>query len=91
MKVSITQRIKTLLFTSAPRWWSPFELEQSLQARSVPRRLREIIAEDKTWTGRGETPKHLRLYASRWVENAADGRHKQYQYKGTTKAPVLFC
>jgi len=89
-KPSITQQIKTLLFTSAPQWWSPLEVEHSLVARSAPRRMREIMEADKAWTGRGEAPGHLRQYESKWVDNILAGRHKVYRWKGITTVPDLF-
>lgn len=83
-KASIPDRIVDLLKRTSPRWWSPHEISRYLDARSAPRRLREIMEFD-----RRQAP-HLREYEEKSVDNVATGEHKVYRWKGIQSHPTLF-
>lgn len=82
---AISQQIEALLVATWPRWLSPFEISVSLAARSAPRRLRELMEEDR------QRPESCRKFEERDVANAnGASKHKVYRSLVRRQTPTLF-
>ena len=91
---SIKDAIYNLMRQNCHRWWSPYELSQLIQARSVARRMREVMEDDRdSVLGHPEHERRYRReFEERTVKNARDGQHKEYRWKGRQdpRPPGLF-
>lgn len=74
LATSVKNQVVQLLMQNSHRWYSPYEVGQILQARSAPRRMREVMEADRD---SGE-----RRFEEKEVRNTIrPGRHKVYRWR----------